>query len=100
MNEGSLSLAPYLKSIESQTNVKCIHLHKADDRLMSDESKYSHREEITYIGSEYYSPSEEGIRPMDSHNRRYVMDQKKDTKRLKYSQNEQDDHGKVLFQKR
>ena len=98
MSEGSLSLAPYLKSKESQTNVKGIHLDKADDRLMSFEPKYSLREERTsYVGSEYYCPSEEGIRPIDPHNRRYGMDQKKDAERLKYSQDELDDHDQVFI---
>ena len=65
---------------------------------MSFEPKYSLREERTsHVGSEYYSPSEEGIRPIDPHNRRYGMDQKKDTERLKYSQNEQDDHDQVFI---
>ena len=65
---------------------------------MSDEQKYSRRGERTsYVGSEYYSPSEEGFRPVDSHNRRYGMNQKKDTERHKYSQNEQDDNDQVFI---
>ena len=64
---------------------------------MSDEPKYLHREERTsYVGSEYYSLSEEDFRPIDSHNRRYGMDQKKDTERHKYSQNKQDDNDQVF----